>query len=291
MTNLLISFSGGRTSAFMTHWLLNNAQDKYNMVVVFANTGREHEETLKFVKRCDDELGFKTVWIEAVTGPVFGTPIMYRIVDFETAARDGQPFEDSIKRYGIPNSAAPRCSQNLKAYPIRSFAKHHLKWRKRDYQTALGIRLDEMDRQSAKAKSDRLVYPLISMKPSTRRDVNGFWKSMPFDLEIPSYHGNCRTCWKKSIRKLMTIAREEPSAFDWDASMEAKYGEHIPVSRAGNTSLKPPIRFHRSNMTAADILKKSEARFSPARDEQEAATLFDSELDSHQGCEETCEPF
>jgi hypothetical protein len=34
--------------------------------VVFANTGQEREETLEFVKQCDDHFGFGTVWIEGV---------------------------------------------------------------------------------------------------------------------------------------------------------------------------------------------------------------------------------
>jgi len=65
MSNLLISFSGGRTSAMMTKYLLENYKDKYNMIVVFANTGKERKETLDFVNMCDKEFGFNCVWVEA----------------------------------------------------------------------------------------------------------------------------------------------------------------------------------------------------------------------------------
>ena len=53
MENLLVSFSGGETSAFMAQWL-NNHYEEYgykNIVFVFANTGLENEQTLEFVER------------------------------------------------------------------------------------------------------------------------------------------------------------------------------------------------------------------------------------------------
>lgn len=58
---LLISFSGGRTSAMMTHLLLNAEPERiagFNPVVVFANTGCEHEKTLVFVNQCDKQFGW-----------------------------------------------------------------------------------------------------------------------------------------------------------------------------------------------------------------------------------------
>lgn len=54
---LMVSFSGGRTSAYMARDLQLNYSDKYNLVFVFMNTGQEHEETLKFVNECDVRWG------------------------------------------------------------------------------------------------------------------------------------------------------------------------------------------------------------------------------------------
>ena len=53
MKRLLISFSGGLTSAYMAIKLME-MRDKWDeIMVVFANTGMEREETLRFVHDVD----------------------------------------------------------------------------------------------------------------------------------------------------------------------------------------------------------------------------------------------
>jgi len=64
--NLLITFSGGRTSAFMARFIqVNPAYEDYNKLYTYANTGKEHENTLKFIDQCDKEWGLGIVWLEA----------------------------------------------------------------------------------------------------------------------------------------------------------------------------------------------------------------------------------
>ena len=64
--NTLISFSGGRTSAFMLYKILeaSDFQLPKTVQVVFANTGREMPETYDFVQRCGDEWGVHITWLE-----------------------------------------------------------------------------------------------------------------------------------------------------------------------------------------------------------------------------------
>lgn len=294
MKKLLISFSGGRTSAYMTQWLLNNLKNKYEMIVVFCNTGEEAEETLEFARKCDEYFGFNTIWIEAITNPVHGKGVSAKVVDFKTASRNGEPFKNMIAKHGIPNRTRSVCSRELKTYAVRAYARQ-IKWKR--YYTSIGIRSDEFDRISVNAKKERLVYPLISLNPTTIKAVNRFWKNMPFDLQIKSYEGNCKVCWKKSLRKLLTIAKEHPEWFERFASWEKEFEMYIPPTQRHNKKVKPPIRFFRGNMTCAEILKMSKDDFELVRDESkdvieyEQTKLFGHELDSSNGCIESCEVF
>ena len=286
---LLISFSGGRTSAYMAWWLLNNKQDIYDMIVVFANTGKEREETLQFVDRCDKEFGFNTVWIEAKVIFEKGVGTSFSVVDYETADRSGRIFEEHIQKYGIPNQNAPQCTREMKAIPIRKYAKS-IGWKK--YETALGIRSDEPSRLSwAKKHKEKLLY-FAELFHVTKSDVNLFWSKQSFDLEITSYQGNCDLCYKKGLRKLMTIAKENPELADWWREMEQKYGDFDPR----NTG-EAPFRFFRDNMTIDEIIEESKFPFELAVDTSKdidnyrQMAMWDEFLDSNNGCTESCEVF
>jgi len=273
----LISFSGGRTSAYMTKRLLDERQPGDEFLVVFANTGREHEETLRFVDRCDKAWGLNVAWVEAVTheGRVACT---HRLVDFATASRNGEPFEAVIAKYGIPNKVYPHCNRELKLNPIHDYVEAQ-GWEKGSYETAIGIRLDEADRMLADAKAQRLIYPLVRWgvrKP----DVLGWFRKQPFDLYLEEENGNCVDCWKKSRRKLLTVAKKRPETFDWQARMEAAY----PFSGANADG--QPRRFHRQGWTTVDLKARARLPFEPFRDGNH---VRDPELDDTDGCTESCD--
>ncbi len=111
---IVVSFSGGETSGNLCKFLLDNYGHIYNFIFMFANTGREHPETLVFADKCDKEFGLNLVWIEAVINPKKGIGIRHKIVTFETASRNGEPFEDFIAKEGIPNASRQHCTTRLK---------------------------------------------------------------------------------------------------------------------------------------------------------------------------------
>lgn len=272
---LCVAFSGGKTSAFMARWCQQNAHKHgfTELRFLFENTGQEHEKTLEFVDRCDREWGLDLTWVEAVVHHGERKGSTHRVVDFATASRDGEPFEEVIKKYGIPNHVAKfLCTRELKLNPERSILKE---WGWEDCSKAVGIRVDEIDRMMPDAKQRRVVYPLISWQPMDKAAINRFWDRQPFTLEIDPLMGNCVTCWKKTERKLLTIAQREPHRFDFNRRMEQKYGRE---DRAV---------FFRGERSTDDIIARSQEPFTPWRENQQD-DLF-SDMDTPNGCSESCE--
>ena len=122
----MISFSGGRTSAMMTHILLDQLKDE-EVVVCFANTGKEEEATLEFVNNCDKLWDGRVVWLEYN----YNIPKQeemdpyFLIVDFDSASRKGEPFEALINRRGFtPNVVSRFCTQEMKVRVIKKYMQH-----------------------------------------------------------------------------------------------------------------------------------------------------------------------
>jgi 7-cyano-7-deazaguanine synthase in queuosine biosynthesis len=261
---LLVSVSGGETSLFMAIWLWLHKQDEYEMIFVFANTGQENEETLLFLKRCAEHFGITIIWIECDVKDGKGNGTRFTVTDFENAKRNGEPFEQVIKKYGIPNTSFLHCTRELKMNPIKAYAKSV--WGKEKYYLAIGIRIDEFDRMNPNKDKLRIIYPLIAkeMHPMSKQMINFYWKQQPFRLELKGYQGNCITCYKKSDKKLFQIAKENPKAFEFFDRMEKQYGNGQQIFRR--------------NRTTEMILEESKNWNGSVKDDSEnEPTLFDNE--------------
>jgi hypothetical protein len=278
---LFASFSGGRTSAFMTKWLLDNCQDEYEIKVVFANTGQEHEATLEFVDRCDKEFEFGVVWVEAVVHQYEKRASSHRIVTFETASRKGEPFEAIIQKYGIPNTTFPHCTRELKLNPMKSYMAS-IGWT--DYLTAIGIRTDETRRVNAKAADARLIYPLIDMVPMDKQDINDWWDEQTFNLGLLEHQGNCKWCWKKSLSKHFRLIDESPAIYGFPRRIEKLYGDVGPNPVGG------PRVFFRQNMSTDDLFA-FRAECKPKEEIERMLAGRQLNLDLDGGCTESCEVY
>lgn len=221
-----ISFSGGRTSAFMLYKVLE-AHDMSlpsDAVVCFANTGKEDEATLKFVHDCEVNWNVPIVWLEYKEAEE--SKDRWKIVNYETASRNGEPFEAVIRKKNyLPNPVTRFCTIEMK---IRTIANYLLSIKfcetrsEGEYMSWVGIRADE-PRRAAKIPRDRT--PLVAAGIG-KKDVGDFWKSQSFDLELPNfngvtYHGNCDLCFLKGESQTRSLIAEKPERAIWWAKMEA----------------------------------------------------------------------
>ena len=276
---LVCTFSGGRTSAFMGQFIKNYSKyDEFDKVFIFANTGKEKQETLDFINKCDKEWNLNIVWLEAKVIHEKGKGTNYKIVDYETASKNGEPFEDMLNKYPIPTNFGSNCTRELKISPINKYVKS-LGYK--EVYTAMGIRFDERHRESNTAEKQNIIYPLINDVQVDAMFIRSWWDKQPFDLQLKDYEGNCDLCFKKSLRKKLTIIKENPKVADWWQKMEQKHGtDKIPrfelaVNGKKGHSIKELVELAKKPFqTVEDIYELNKKQ----------STLFDFNLDSERDC-------
>lgn len=265
---LWVSVSGGRTSMMMARFIQIHCGAHADLLFVFANTGEEHPRTLEFVNECDKSWGLGIIWLEAVIHPGRkGTT--HKIVTFETASRNGEPFQAMIEKFGIPNKSFPHCNRELKLRPLQHYIKS-IGWK--DARVAIGIRADEPKRLREAAEEERIVYPFAHWWPQDKQDVLTWWEDQPFDLGIQEREGNCKWCWKKTLTKHAANIASNPEWYDFPRKMEALHG----MTNRSNNQV-----FFRGALSTDELFKAvsdSDPRAIPREDESG-------------GCSESCEAY
>lgn len=227
----VISFSGGRTSAYMLWRVLQSNDGKLpeDAIVCFANTGKEEEATLEFVRDCGEKWNVEIHWIEYVNDS-----IGFKKVNFETASRNGEPFSDMLnKKQYLPSPVMRFCTIELKIRTIHKYLKS-LGWKHNENMDWVGIRADEPRRA---AKIDIYRTPLVLANIGAK-DVGLFWKEQDFDLGLPNFngktlHGNCDLCFLKGAKQTLSLIIEKPDRALWWAKMEETH-----INKAKNDSGK-----------------------------------------------------
>ena len=226
--NVLISFSGGRTSAFMLYKILEaNKGLNENVKVVFANTGREMPETYDFVQRCSDEWGVPITWLEYKVIRDYEknkNKHTFEIVNHNSASRNGEPFEALIKaRHTLPNNFQRFCTIQMKIATINKFLKSE-GWTK--WINTIGIRADERHRVKPNPEKNLTNwFPLVENNTG-KKDIMTFWKQQSFDLKVVAGLGNCDGCFLKSEKNIATLWRLYPERAKWWVKLESmKHGK------------------------------------------------------------------
>ncbi|MFT3966836.1 MAG: Nin-like protein [Sphingobium sp.] len=237
----LISFSGGRTSAYMLYQVLcahGGVLPGY-VYVVFANTGREREETLRFVYECGLRWGVHIWWVEWRAGAGHDAEDRFEIVSLNSASRNGEPLRALYrrKRY-LPNAVTRFCTAAAKIETMKQFmlSRGHEHW-----INMVGLRADEQPRlmkqvlRNIAGKERWQSSCPLALKGVLKRHVKRFWLgdnqwgtdrrhplSQGFDLGLDDHEGNCIDCFLKGWQVLAHIERRRPGSLDWSIEAEAE---------------------------------------------------------------------
>ena len=227
----LISFSGGRTSGYMLWNILKAYDGKLpdDIWVVFANTGKEAPETLDFIRDVSEKWDVHINWLELSVHeerPIWRT----KQVTYETASRNGEPFDMLIKKRSfLPNSVMRFCTSELK---INVMKRMMILMGYKEWFNVVGLRYDEPRRvANIRNQTDNKwtsIAPMYDAK-HTINDVIEFWDKQNFDLELNSYGGkapagNCDLCFLKGMNTTIKILKERPQMADWWIAKEKEMG-------------------------------------------------------------------
>lgn len=183
----VFNFSGGKTSAYMTIKYYRPGD-----IVLFCDTGREHPKTYKFI---NDFQAFENIPVHRIS---------YK--------NSKSPFDLFLSEHGykrLPNRTKRICTVELKVNTAKRYLKSQ---RILAFENFIGFRYDEPKRVLGKTDRFKKVftkYPLFEDK-ITKDHINEFWKTKPYNLEIPSILGNCTLCFMKGQNAILAILSVYP---------------------------------------------------------------------------------
>ena len=272
----VVSFSGGRTSAYMLRQVLDNNDNLSDLVVTFANTGKEHPATLEFVRECAERWEVPIIWLEFRDNEAG-----FEVVDFASASRLGEPFEALIrKRKYLPNPVTRFCTIDLKIRIIHKYLRSlGLSTEEKPVDMMTGIRADEPRRvvkirhrkSTSESKWATMVMPLADAGVGVQ-DVTDFWTGQPFDLMLPTINGrtqegNCDLCFLKGAKQVYSIIASDRSKAEWWARMESS-----TISAGKFTG--DGARFRSDRPSYQQMLDYSDTQFDLFADQDEAIACF-----------------
>lgn len=138
-TTHIVSFSGGRTSAYLVHLMEKRRKQGEDVRYVFMDTGAEHPGTYQFIREVVKNWGIELICLRVDVNPELGKGNSYKVLSIDDIGPDLQPWVDITKKYGTPYFGGAFCTRTMKIEVCNNFCKdnfdNHVSW--------LGMRIDE----------------------------------------------------------------------------------------------------------------------------------------------------
>lgn len=287
----IVSFSGGRTSAYLVHLMeQKRINEGLEVEYVFADTGAEHPKTYEFIESVVKHFDIKLHVIKPIVSSEFGVGIRYIATDIESMGWDLSVMKKMVSVYGNFTINRPNCTSKIKSETCDRFVRDE--FGKENCYRWFGIRVDEPRRlkflnanddlfDGKKANPNNVKY-LAEISDFEKSDILEFWSEMPFDLEIPEHLGNCVFCIKKSSKKIALAQRDEPELFaEWN---DVVTGDHVRLMGADKFGTG---HIYRGWLTPTKLI----SQFSDHSDDELRDLVYRGKNEDIGECSESCEAF
>lgn len=265
----VISFSGGRTSAYLLYLFKNDPDAHF----VFMDTGAEHPATYQFIRDIVKHWEINLVCLRVVYNETLGKGNSYKQISVDDIQQDLEPWIGMLSKYGCPSYDMPYCTARMKTEPFQKYCND--KFGKKNYETWLGIRIDETKRLGEK---DGIRY-LAEISDFAKDDVLDWWELQDFDLGITEHLGNCVFCIKKGLNKVALATKDEPEqAVKW---IKATEGSNVRMSGRKHNHQ----RMYRNRLNLSGVMEVYKDR---TRDEMFNKLRSSKRFDTN-SCSESCE--
>ena len=286
----IVSFSGGRTSAYLVHLMEQKRKNEgWDVEYVFMDTGAEHPKTYEFIRNVVKHWGIELTCLKAVVNPEMGKSNDYKIVSVDELKWDLSVMKTAMKKYGAFTLNRPYCTEKLKTIIFNKYKADVLETK---YKTWLGIRADEprrikftnanADLFKKKTGNPENVHYLAFLSDFEKQDILQFWQGQEFDLEIQEHEGNCVFCVKKSLKKIALAQRDNPELYDdWLEMTNSNDVRIMPADKFGQGRIYR--QWHSPEMVIAS--------FKHVSDTDLKDSIYKSKETAAGSCTESCEVF
>lgn len=265
----VISFSGGRTSAFMT---LEVLKIHPSTEVIFMDTGAEHPKTYEFIRNFAKHFDVNITCLRVIPNAEMRKASTYEQLSVEQIGPDLEPWRRMLRKYGHPYVGGAFCTDRMKTVPFTKYCDE--KYGKGNYERWIGIREDEPNRLGNRGPG---FHYLADISDFDKQDVIDWWSIQEFDLGIQEHLGNCVFCIKKSLQKVALATKDEPELAN--EFIDAIYGE--------TARRKGLPRMYRGKNTLPGVI----AMFSDTGRDELASRMTSMRQYDTGSCSESCEAF
>lgn len=160
----VVSFSGGRTSAYLLH--LIKSADPWAQFV-FMDTGAEHPETYRFVRSVVEQWGVNLACLRVMPVMIDGVGSDYEIIPYNQCTQDLIPWQRMLQKYGHPYVGGAFCTDRMKTVPFTRYCEDNFS--RGNYKAWIGIRQDEPARLWGDAAYQALL--LTGLEPQQASEL------------------------------------------------------------------------------------------------------------------------